>query len=113
MIRRFTALAVTALTLALMTAVPASAATSFATCSTGHIWSKAYNNIPVWTDTTIFADVMGYYQRAQSADCQGTVVTGARYNGCGATNANAWIKIWFGWPPYGYGYTYATCWEDT
>ncbi|WP_262285341.1 hypothetical protein [Micromonospora sp. MA102] len=123
MIRRLIALTVAAVSLTVaitaVTAAPA-AASSFATCSTGKVEAKAYSNIPVFYQPDTSSTIVDYVQRGQYADCSQTtgVKLGGRYNGCGATNANAWILVSYSryTPPDGWidpvGYTYAVCWSD-
>ena len=121
MIRRSLALSVATMglvvTTAVNTAATASAATSYARCTTQTVMSKAYTNIPVWSDTNTSSTIIGYYQRNDNAFCykqpyaRDGLLTAGRYNGCGATNANSWISIYDDYQQ-DWGFTYATCWTD-
>ena len=118
MIRRVIALIIAALTLALATTAtrtaPAHAATAFATCSTGSVKVKAYSGIPVYNYYDGTKTLKGELQRNTVIICVGPVDVGSRYNGCGATNANAWLFVYWdkGNNNVLSGWTYATCLED-
>ena len=116
MIRRAIALTVAALTSVLATTairtMPAHAATAYASCNNDWVAVKNYNKIPVYSSYSSTKVLRGYLVRHTIIACERPMTLGSRYNGCGATNANAWLYVVDTIETGLVGWTYATCLED-